>query len=94
MKCVTDLESKCGQIMQSTKASGGRTRPMVAESSGMLTETSTKENGKMTRLMDTESTSTSTGPNTRDIGRMTSRTAKAWSHGKTEVATKVATRKE
>ena len=55
MKCAMDLASKSGQTMRSMKVNGGKIRPTVKESFGMLMAIYMKENGRMTRPTDTVS---------------------------------------
>ena len=45
MKCVMDLESKFGLIMQNMRANGEKIRPMDEENSGTLTVTLMKAIG-------------------------------------------------
>lgn len=57
MKCVMDLESKYGLIMQNMRVNGEKIKPMEEESSGMLTVISMKVSGRTTKPTATESIS-------------------------------------
>jgi hypothetical protein len=57
MKCVMDLESKYGLIMQNMRVKGEKIKPTEEESSGMLTVISMKVNGRTTKPTATESIS-------------------------------------
>ena len=68
-----DMEYRNGLMVQSTKATGVKTKPMVGENSPILTEISMKEIGIMIKQMVKEHLLIRMGQNIKASGKMTSK---------------------
>lgn len=88
-----DQECRCGQMVQSTRVNGVKTKQTAKVNSGMQMEISMRVNGKMIRRMAMELMCIKTVPSMKAIGRTTCKMVRALSHGVMVVSIRVVTRR-